>query len=1066
MESRCGWNSFSGAFFEACRNGAINLIQEALHNDRKEKKYARHVSLLKITHPESGLTALMVASRHGQLEAVRTILKEGVDMNFTRRRFCDCALHFAALHGHIDVVKLLIEHGANKYVKNSIGNYPIDIAIGNGKKNCVLALSDPPQPPKSLIQRNSYSTSVQVKWDPCPEKYLQILEYGIKIENITGENVQHTEQPRRNTSVSLEDCQRIVENIFQPSCLIKTLEPGNVYAIYVRGKSEIGWGPYSESLTAKTKRSVPGVIKDFKATNINGTSIKFEWVCPQLNGSPVDKIEIQYWVVIRCPETCSIAKRTPGEIKAGDQQAQILQLQKQIETLRGRWTQQLKLLRPLELQLEDAKKSLKDKRDKLFSLMNTKGKKTEELNILLGTGLKQFKTEIAFRAYEQLRAKEKDIASAKKSIYHKNGMLIGSWVAEEELRHSYHEVQKMRRELEAYCKTRFNNTIKGVNESLFALNKQIGHEQNILDHESYLLEKRLERLQRKRKEFSLNYENAISDKFDEIKKAQISASENFTIFANDLKLNIENGKMFAIIERLSPTTLYCFKIHAKNDEGWGEFGNVVKIETGFAPYCSSCTPTSISLRWNCSKSCDHMVVLMQDKISFLSRPKKWFPLGQCKKLPFVATDLSPMSVYRFAVIPEEIFRLLDIYPTTPVIATETLEKSISVWYNLPPDVPKTVKNLRVLGEGTTSVELEWSHSEGHNVESNIVKCFLVEMHTEKNYRGVIITKKENVVCTQTLSTVPASEKEWKLIARLHPSEDCSISTRRKPQNCDNEVVVTYCYSVQNLDPNRLYNFQVAACNDHGISRYISIPHPVQTLLAKPSSFPPCVVSKSATSIALQWNPAEGYGEQIISYQLQINNGKLDQILTSYSNVRNHSGICPNINDVDTACLAPCNDKIWKTLPCVYHDTHTTVTSLFPGEKYVFRVRASNSLGYGSYSEESAPTETIVPKPIVLRVFLVETENGRITIGWELPLTNVTCPDKFEVQQQKKTSTQEWDISKTVAVQDDMGPLHYTCIDKLSAGVYKFRVRAHKNGWGIFCPESAWVAVEDCQNRPS
>ena len=98
---------------------------------------------------------------------------------------------------------------------------------------------------------------------------------------------------------------------------------------------------------------------------------------------------------------------------------------------------------------------------------------------------------------------------------------------------------------------------------------------------------------------------------------------------------------------------------------------------------------------------------MQDKISFLSRPKKWFPLGQCKKLPFVATDLSPMSVYRFAVIPEEIFRLLDIYPTTPVIATETLEKSISVWYNLPPDVPKTVKNLRVLGEGTTSVELEW-----------------------------------------------------------------------------------------------------------------------------------------------------------------------------------------------------------------------------------------------------------------------------------------------------------------------------------------------------------------------
>lgn len=53
---------------------------------------------------------MISAARFGELDDVRSLLDSGVDVN--TRLFGNTALHMACANGHIDVVELLIERGA------------------------------------------------------------------------------------------------------------------------------------------------------------------------------------------------------------------------------------------------------------------------------------------------------------------------------------------------------------------------------------------------------------------------------------------------------------------------------------------------------------------------------------------------------------------------------------------------------------------------------------------------------------------------------------------------------------------------------------------------------------------------------------------------------------------------------------------------------------------------------------------------------------------------------------------------------------------------------------------
>ena len=78
----------------------------------------------------SGKTPLMLASGEGQVKAIKALLKLGADPN-KKDSLGFTPLHYAAgnfWEERLDIVKLLINHDANSFVKNSKGEIPADIA--------------------------------------------------------------------------------------------------------------------------------------------------------------------------------------------------------------------------------------------------------------------------------------------------------------------------------------------------------------------------------------------------------------------------------------------------------------------------------------------------------------------------------------------------------------------------------------------------------------------------------------------------------------------------------------------------------------------------------------------------------------------------------------------------------------------------------------------------------------------------------------------------------------------------------------------------------------------------
>jgi len=77
---------------------------------------------------------LQDAARKGDAATVRKLIDEGVDVN-TKFRYNATALFYACDHGHVEVVKALLEKGADLTVKDSFyGFTPLMLAIGPAQK--------------------------------------------------------------------------------------------------------------------------------------------------------------------------------------------------------------------------------------------------------------------------------------------------------------------------------------------------------------------------------------------------------------------------------------------------------------------------------------------------------------------------------------------------------------------------------------------------------------------------------------------------------------------------------------------------------------------------------------------------------------------------------------------------------------------------------------------------------------------------------------------------------------------------------------------------------------------
>src|SRR5689334_21144980 len=94
-------------FFDACEKGKISTVRRLLA-DNPDLVHATNAAV-----PHGGWTGLHSAAQHGHVNLVRLLLKHGADPNAREAGDNTYPLHWAAANRHIDVVRALLDAGGD-----------------------------------------------------------------------------------------------------------------------------------------------------------------------------------------------------------------------------------------------------------------------------------------------------------------------------------------------------------------------------------------------------------------------------------------------------------------------------------------------------------------------------------------------------------------------------------------------------------------------------------------------------------------------------------------------------------------------------------------------------------------------------------------------------------------------------------------------------------------------------------------------------------------------------------------------------------------------------------------
>lgn len=153
---------FSNPLHEALENGDLEKVDELLKNGDVDlsdppsgpstlvlASLAGHQSLTKAllkkgSDPNTKLLAggfnlLMDAAREGKLEILKLLIESGANVD-SQDSFGRTALHFSAEEGHLEIVRALLEKGAKKQ-KDKEGMSPKDYALRTGMGEVAKILS-------------------------------------------------------------------------------------------------------------------------------------------------------------------------------------------------------------------------------------------------------------------------------------------------------------------------------------------------------------------------------------------------------------------------------------------------------------------------------------------------------------------------------------------------------------------------------------------------------------------------------------------------------------------------------------------------------------------------------------------------------------------------------------------------------------------------------------------------------------------------------------------------------------------------------------------------------------
>ena len=96
----------------------------------------------------NGDTAMMIATRTGNLGVIELIYSggvqgiSGIDLNLKNRVYSQTALMIAAKAGYVNIVKFLINKGADPNIRGTLGKTALDFAVTNGYPSIAHFLMD------------------------------------------------------------------------------------------------------------------------------------------------------------------------------------------------------------------------------------------------------------------------------------------------------------------------------------------------------------------------------------------------------------------------------------------------------------------------------------------------------------------------------------------------------------------------------------------------------------------------------------------------------------------------------------------------------------------------------------------------------------------------------------------------------------------------------------------------------------------------------------------------------------------------------------------------------------
>ena len=121
----------NASLLEAARSGDIKRVQTFLSTGASAS-----------VNDKDGTTALMFAANSGYTEIVKVLIESGANIDYKRKRYGLTALMLACAAKQVDIVRILIAKGADINAVNEDGSTALMIATLKGYSPIVQALVD------------------------------------------------------------------------------------------------------------------------------------------------------------------------------------------------------------------------------------------------------------------------------------------------------------------------------------------------------------------------------------------------------------------------------------------------------------------------------------------------------------------------------------------------------------------------------------------------------------------------------------------------------------------------------------------------------------------------------------------------------------------------------------------------------------------------------------------------------------------------------------------------------------------------------------------------------------